>query len=438
MSTFVINHEAADDEPIASLTDLRVVDDGGSFHLEGVFLAGDLVKALPEEPRSDSPEPIIDPVANIRPEHTLVTRRKNGEVVYREGTMEVKPGKQRAKIERWTRQLINEALEPEQRDPQARRAAVLGNLSIRLHPKFLEDGRARLYDRDGRVLQLSDLRTVSAVDLELYGDARFDTGVDSLSRLKAVYKAEQAVPGSVARRRTASRIWISDDEDAAAVAHAYNQEGDPVNATAAKYRHQDAPAQIVARWLMDRSHQLGAKNVEVLTNRVSANSNKLTSFNTLSLALEHFWSHAPFDVDEPQIGSQADYLVRFWDALVAARPEFGYAAIKQRQEWRKTTLAGSALSIHGAIAIAAALYPSENFLPLTKLASLVPLVSSDGTPVLDGGGDQRFIDFFSYENPTWQDTGVLVKSKEGGLTLRMSFQTRKAMADEMRKFVGAS
>ena len=67
------------------------------------------------------------------------------------------------------------------------------------------------------------------------------------------------------------------DEQAAAVAHAYNQEGDPVNATAAKYRHQDTPAQLLARAIVDTSPHLGAKNIEVFGNSVSKNSPKLSS-----------------------------------------------------------------------------------------------------------------------------------------------------------------
>lgn len=434
MSKFSYHEDAVGDEPRVSFTDLRVVDDGGGQHLEAVVQIGDLIRAFPQDGSSYT-DAAIAPIANIRPEHTLVSRKKDGTTVLREGTMEVKPGKQRQKIERWARQLVNESLPEGQRDPDARRAAVLGNLSIRLDPRHVAEGTAVLFDRDGNELDLEDLTEVHVVDLELHKGAQLDTGVDSLSRLKAAFKAEQVAPGCLANRRTSVRIWIADDEQAAAVAHAFNQEGDPVNATAAKYRHQDTPAQMIARSLVDTSRHLGAKNIEVFGNTVSKNSPKLTSFNTVSLAVENGWAHTPFDGNAEEVAAQTAWLVQAWDALVEVRPEFGYVSLKQRQQYRQDSMAGSALSVHGVIAVFSAIYPGSDLSALSKLGAKVQLVTSDGAQVLDGGGEPRFVDFFSHENPVWEQEGILVQGKNG-LTTRMSFQTRKAMADALRKQVG--
>jgi hypothetical protein len=349
--------------------------------------------------------------------------------------MEIKPGKQRQKIERWSRQLINESLPEDQRDPEARRAAVLGNLSIRLNPSHIENGTAVLTDRDGNILDLADLEQVQVVDLELYKGAQFDTGVDSLSRLKAAYKAEQAQPGCLAGRRTSVRVWLVDDDKAAAVAHAYNQEGDPVNSTAAKYRHQDNPAQLLARALVDTSPHLGVRNIEVLGNSVSKNSPKLTSFNTISLAIEHNWTHTPFDANQAELDAQAAWLVEAWKALVKVRPEFGYTSLKQRQQWRQESLAGTAVSVHGVIAVFAAIYPSKDFSALRKLKASVPLLDAAGEPLVDGGGQARTTNLFSVDNPMWEEEGILVRGKNGLLT-RMSFHTRRTMASILRKQVG--
>ena len=433
-SIFSYNEAAVGDEPRVTLTDLRVVDDAGSHHLEAVVNIGALLEAFPAD-GIDVSEAGIAPVANIRPEHTLVSRKKDGTTVLREGTMEVKPGKQRQKIERWSRQLVNEALPVGQRDPEARRAAVLGNLSVRLDPKHIEDGTAVLTDRDGNALDLDDLALVNVVDLELYKDTQLDTAVDSLSRLKAAFKANQAMPGCLNGRRTAVRVWLVGDEQAASVAHAYNQEGDPVNATAAKYRHQDTPAQMLARALMDRSPQLGAKNIEVLANSPSKNSPKLASFNTLSLAFESNWTHTPFDADEAALDAQVNWLVNAWDALVAVRPEFGYTTLKQRQQWRQNSVAGTAVSVHGIVAVFAGLYPSTDLSALSKLKATVQLLDSSGEPLLDGGGQPRTSDFFSIENPLWLNEGILAHGKSG-LTVRTSFQGRRMMATILRQQIG--
>jgi hypothetical protein len=430
MSDFTFNDDATGDDPRISFLNLRVVDDAGGQHLEAVVDIGHLITAFPNDV-TEIAEAGIAPIANIRPEHTLVSRKRDGTTVIREGTMEVKPGKQRQKIERWSRQLINESLPEKQRDPEVRRAAVLGNLSIRLNPKFLDEGTAVLYDRDGNPLELDDLEHVQIVDLDLFKDAQFDTGVDSLSRLKSAYKADQVAPGCLAGRRTSVRIWIADDEQAAAVAHAFNQEGDPVNATAAKYRHQDSAAQSLARALVDTSPHLGAKNVEVFGNTVSKNSPKLTSFNTISLAIEQNWTHTPFDPEDAEFTTQATWLVDAWDELVKVRPEFGYVNLKQRQQWRQDSLAGSGLSIHGIIGILAAIYPKKDFDPLAGLKAKVALVDETGNALLDGAGNARHCDFLDHQNPIWQKEGILVHGKTG-LVTRQSFPTRKAMITVLR------
>lgn len=425
----------ADDQPVVTIANLRVVDDAGGAHLESVVAAGDLVAMMPPDGSTPDEDTLLRPVNNIRPEHVLTTRKRDGSVVYREGTMQIKPGKQRRKVERWTRQLINEVLDPSQRDPEARRPAVLGNLSVRLHPRFFEDGTAVLLDDEGYEMKLEELGDHDVAELLLYPGAFFDSGVDSLSRLKAVAKAEQSMPGCVADRRCAVRFWIADDDTAEGVAHAYNQEGDPVNATAAKYRHQDSLAQGIARMLMDRSQHLGAKNVEVMSNRVSASSNKLCSFNTLSLAIEKLWPHVPFDGDEAETERQAEYLVKMWDALVAVRPEYGFVDLSQRRAWRASSIAGSAVSIHGIVDLAAQLYPGDDFSVLEGLTRPVTLREEAAV---------KRVDLFSYDNPAWTDAGVLVRTKKKDKTgneverleLRMSFQTRKAAGEVIRQHLG--
>ncbi len=434
MSTFQFDEAAEGLDPRIQFTSLRVVDDAGGQHLEAVVPLGQVIAAFPsgEGPLADA---AIAPVANIRPEHTLVSRKRDGSTVLREGTMEIKPGKQRAKTDRWARQLINETLPEDQRDPEVRGSAVLGNLSIRLDPKHIHDGKAMLLDRDGNELEIDDLKYVQEVDLVMLPGAQFDTGVDSLSRLKAAYKAAQASPDSVNNRRTSVRVWIANDDQAATVAHAFNQEGDPVNATAAKYRHQEGPAQMVARALVDTSTHLGAKNIEIFSNTVSKNSPKLTSFNTVSLAVEKGWTHTPFDPRDAELAVQVDWLVMAWDELVTVRPEFGYVPLRTRQEYRQQSLAGSAVSVHGIISVFSAIYPGTDLSVLAKLNGAVQLTDTDGNPVLDGGGEPRVVDFFSYDNPIWVTEGVLAPGKNG-LGLRMSFQTRKAMAAVIRQQLG--
>lgn len=92
-------------------------------------------------------------------------------------------------------------------------------------------------------------------------------------------------------------------------------------------------------------------------------------------------------------------------------------------------MAGTALSIHGVIAVANAVFQQR----LDPKVVLTPLTQ----PVHVNG---EAVDYFSYKNPVWEKSGALVaaEDKDGNerLTLRMSFQTRKAVADELKSRTG--
>ena len=117
------------------------------------------------------------------------------------------------------------------------------------------------------------------------------------------------------------------------------------------------------------------------------------------------------------------------------RPEFGYTNLKQRGLWRHESIAGTAVSIHGMVALLSAIYPSTDFSALSKLKANVSLLDAAGQPVLDGAGQPRTCDFFSLENPTWQAEGIVIQGKSG-LLARMSFATRRTMASILRKQLG--
>jgi len=120
---------------------------------------------------------------------------------------------------------------------------------------------------------------------------------------------------------------------------------------------------------------------------------------------------------------------------VAVRPEFGYTTLKQRQQWRQSSVAGTAVSVHGIVAVFAEIYPSTDFSPLSKLKATVPLLDSSGEPLRDGGNQPRSVDFFSIDNPLWLNEGILVYAKNG-LTARTSFQGRRVMGTILRGQIG--
>jgi hypothetical protein len=368
-------------EPVVTIHDVRPVDDAGGVHFESVWTARKIV-AMHEEG-------LLRLEGNIRPDHMPDQRMG---------------AKTRRKIDTWANELL-------------RNEAVIGNISVRLDPSSAhysveedEEGEQHLVVHRGY----------------------FDTAVDSESRIKAILKAAMSDAGTLKPdTRFAVRVWIASNNVANKVAAVYNTRGDKVNDTAAKYAWQQTREQRLARKFMEKSRHLGVDNIEVLTNTVSKSSHKLVAFNTLSQALESFWRGEP--LNEKQEDEQAEFLVRFWDELVKVRPEYGRLTKSQRQQFRGSSISGTAISIHGLIAVASTMFqhtiePTSSV--LSQLKGQVEVVKGEG----------EMVDYFDYENPTWVNIGILVLAPDqDGNTrkqLRMSFQTRREMAAELRRKLG--
>lgn len=367
-------------KPKIVLDDVREVDDAGGTHYETVLTGKQIVDLIDSD--------LLKFEGNIRPD-------------WQRNRMAAKT---KRKVNNWASQLLEGN-------------GVIGNLSIRLNP-----------DDDDTDYEIED-------DALALFSGYFDTGIDSQSRITAIQKASDNIatmhPDAVHLydRRFAVRIWLANDADAPRIGRSFNNDGDKVNESAAKSAYQeDFTTDDLVNRLVRGSTHLGTNNVELLSNSVSASSAKLVAFNTLSKAFEDHWSDLPFN--EQARAAQVDFLVEFWDALVNERPEFGRVTTDVRKNLRATSVAGSALSVYGIIAIAAAIWAT----PTKDLSVLAHLKDSAAT------GNGTSVDYFSHQNPDWQKIGVLVSSVTSGgtakLTLRTSFQTRKAAADSMLAKVG--
>ncbi|UUW92234.1 DNA sulfur modification protein DndB [Pimelobacter simplex] len=363
-------------EPLIVVRHLREVDDAGTKHYEAVVTGRWFDGA-----ESDG---ALRLKGNIRPD-------------WQTGKQGVKT---KRKVDRWAEELLQNN-------------AVMGNLSIRLDPSSAEFEMRQDEDGDWTMIVWS---------------GGFDTAVDSQSRITAILKAARNPLGTFNPETTfATRIWVADDDLAARVGSDYNTRGDKVNDTAAKFAYQDTAEKRIARMLLTDSGHLGVDNVEVLKNNVSASSSKLVAFNTLTQAMESNWHGEPITQSEEE--EQAKFLVSFWDELVKVRPEFGRLGKSDRQALRGASIAGTALSIYGVIAIADKVRQA-GLDPRNVLGPLAEPVDIDGAAR----------DYFSYENPVWTRIGALVLAEDRAgnerLTLRMSFQTRKAVAEELLRRTG--
>ena len=361
---------------------VNYVDDGGLLAAELVLTAGELVGLV------DAHKLLV---GNARPDHDIITL-KSGKERYRKTTERQK---------QWTEELLENR-------------AVVGNLTLRLDPDLCDYE----IDEEGHRLTLKA--------------GVFDERVDSATRTRAIISAARSAAQTFdLDTRFAVRVWFANEEEADRLFHVYNQRGEKVNDTVAKFTYQSTPHQRIAKALMQQSPHLGIGNVEVQTNTVSANSSKLMAFNTLSQSVESWWSSEPLTEAEEKL--DVDYLLDFWNELVVVRPEFGVLPKAERAKLRGSSVAGTAVSIHGVVGLADAMFKTKT--PLSELAKLTTPVR-----VTEAGRADRMVDFFDYDNPLWTQIGVLVSATDaqGNVrkTLRMSFQTRKAAGQALKGQLG--
>ncbi len=96
-----------------------------------------------------------------------------------------------------------------------------------------------------------------------------------------------------------------------------------------------------------------------------------------------------------------------------------------RAKAKANSVSGSAVSIHGLLAVASALHAGGGEMGST----LAPLTQNVTT---ESGAE---VDYFSHTNTVWKEIGVLVESEDTKgsprLGIRTSFQSRDAMATEL-------
>ena len=173
--------------------------------------------------------------------------------------------------------------------------------------------------------------------------------------------------------------------------------------------------------------------MDTIRDRLSKKNPRLCVFNTLSGAFESYWSDCnPEDKDALQ--ADVDYAVRYWNKLAEVRPELRKLDITRRKKVRETLLVDSALAISAYVAVARKMHEqSLDFSTLDKLGK--PVVIKHGTT-----GEEREVDLFSRENPSWEQLGILVpstrRSGEKAFTLRNARQTRDAMLKVIEGVLG--
>lgn len=205
--------------------------------------------------------------------------------------------------------------------------------------------------------------------------------------------------------------------------------GDHANESTSEWMAPESLYQHAAKALVERSPHLTLNNVNHRSNKAGKNDHRLTGFHTIVRAVESAWKGAwgkgrlP---DSAEWEAWVDYLVDFWDALVAARPELGILSLAERQKAREELITSHPLFIYGAMAVARRLWDMDPDEP--ALDRLDALADMDDTFAMNDGDEP---------NPVWVNSGILAPRRDRhtgeikGYSVRTAFQTRKAMADVM-------
>ena len=374
-----------------TITDVREIDDAGGIHYETRMTAGYIVDMFYGG--------LLALEGNIRPKDENNKGPKKAS--YIQSIVAGYSPKTRRKIHGWAQEILNGTM-------------AFGNLSVRLDPMT-----KHLIAQDG---QQQDLLIETPA-----GEHAVDTAVDAQSRILAALLAAETQPVLFNReQRLAVRVYICDLDKAHEIAVRYNVEGESVNASRAHSASPRTPADRLASWLLrdSKNPHLSTDNIEIMSNSVSAGSHKLCGFYTLPLALDQEWTSLPVtDGDLTKVGN---FISECWFHLVTVRPEYGLTSIAVRQGYRKTSVAGAALGIYGAMSVISGCYDKG-------------LTSVEAQPYLDKLGGEWALK----TNKRWEQIGVLTSSvieKDGEsvtvLNTRNTFQSRKAVAQEFRKRAG--
>lgn len=180
---------------------------------------------------------------------------------------------------------------------------------------------------------------------------------------------------------------------------------------------------VLAKAVIEATPSL-AGNVNRVTDRLGVSNPQVITLSTLREVMQT--AVETDDLTSGEIEKLAPAIAAFWNMLADVRQELGRLDVDQRRESRKQSMAAQAVVMHGYAQLL------RQFLRDAD-ASDIESASAAWKPRLDALGPQRQYnhadpkwrgDFFSRENPLWQEIGVLQQTKRGGQAVSNVRQTR--------------
>ena len=205
--------------------------------------------------------------------------------------------------------------------------------------------------------------------------------------------------------------------------HEYNQLGKPANPTSGRYINQASLHNLMATKVMEGSVLNG--NVELVTNNLTRNTNKVMTFNTLAKGIEQGFKA----LDESNFGDTRDFLVAFVNRLSEVRREVGYLPISERLKIREATIGDSGLIFQAYFRLAGDMQCVPYWSDLLQaLGKPYVLLHKDGGIQYEG-------DLMGRQNPVWRKS-VLVESANGRVSISNRTESREYAYRRLRQLVG--
>ena len=204
----------------------------------------------------------------------------------------------------------------------------------------------------------------------------------------------------------------------------YNQLGKPANPTRSRFINQASLHNKLASSVMEGSVLDG--NVELVTNNLTRNTNKVLTFNTLARGIEEGFRA----VDEINFDETRDFLVEFVNTLAKVRPEVAYLPISERLKVREAAIGDSGLIFQAYFRLAGDLQGTPDWENrLGRLGEPYTVLDGEKKDVLYEG------DLMSRHNPVWQNT-VLVESANGRVSIANRKYSQEYAYRKLREVVG--
>ncbi len=162
-------------------------------------------------------------------------------------------------------------------------------------------------------------------------------------------------------------------------------------------------------------------HVELVTNKISRNSTKIITFNTLAKGVREGFP----GLDETNFDVTKQYLVDFFNRLAKIRSEMGYLDLSARKVIREKSIGDTALVVQAYVIIAGDLHGAN-------IPDWAERLSKLAKPYTHEGGWSG--DLMSRDNPLWRDS-VLTPTKSGAMSVTNRTSSRKYMHDSLRELI---